>query len=178
MWAGSVVLGQRWAGRLVWLPLAAPRRAETPPAPGTYYTTRAGDLLDWIAWRFYGRTQGTVAVVLAANPGLAEWRPVLPGGLVVLLPPVAAEPDTVAGLWQGVSEPAANVPEALLTTREGDTLDWLCWRHYGAAAGAVETVLAANPGLGAWGPLLPQGVPVRLPPLPAAVEAQPPRLWD
>lgn len=30
---------------------------------------------------------------------------------------------------------------------QGETLDALCWRHYGSTAGTVEAVLDANPGL-------------------------------
>ena len=30
---------------------------------------------------------------------------------------------------------------------QGDTVDLLCWRHYGTAQGVTEKVLSANPGL-------------------------------
>ncbi|ECS0629983.1 tail protein X [Salmonella enterica] len=30
---------------------------------------------------------------------------------------------------------------------EGDTVDLLCFRHYGSTQGVTEKVLAANPGL-------------------------------
>ncbi len=30
---------------------------------------------------------------------------------------------------------------------QGDTVDQLCWRHYGLTAGVTEAVLAANPWL-------------------------------
>lgn len=30
------------------------------------------------------------------------------------------------------------------TTKEGDVLDWICWRHYGTTA-VLEEVLKANP---------------------------------
>ncbi|MDX7987667.1 phage tail protein [Xenorhabdus sp. 12] len=30
---------------------------------------------------------------------------------------------------------------------QGDTVDLLCWRHYGRTQGVVEQVLDANPGL-------------------------------
>jgi len=32
-------------------------------------------------------------------------------------------------------------------TKEGDVLDRVCWKHYGAQAGAVEAVLEANTNL-------------------------------
>ncbi|RKU01830.1 phage tail protein [Burkholderia sp. Nafp2/4-1b] len=46
---------------------------------------------------------------------------------------------------------------------QGDTLDALCWRHYGSTAGTVEAVLEANPGLAELGPVLPMGTVVALP---------------
>ena len=30
---------------------------------------------------------------------------------------------------------------------QGDTVDLLCWRHYGTTQGVTEKVLSANPGL-------------------------------
>lgn len=30
--------------------------------------------------------------------------------------------------------------------KDGDTLDWICWRHYGTTA-VLEQVMKANPGL-------------------------------
>ena len=51
-------------------------------------------------------------------------------------------------------------------TRDGDSLDAVCWRHYGRQAGAVEAVLEANPGLSEVGPVLPAGFVLGLPDLP------------
>ena len=45
-----------------------------------------GDTLDAICVRYYGRTEGVVETVLAANPGLAELGAVLPHGTAVELP--------------------------------------------------------------------------------------------
>ena len=33
-----------------------------------------------------------------------------------------------------------------------DTVDALCWRHYGRTQGVTEQVLKANPGLAEYGP--------------------------
>ncbi|MGP3592958.1 tail protein X [Vagococcus sp. WN89Y] len=62
--------------------------------------TQQGDTLDILCLRYYGRTQGVVETVLAANPGLAEHGPVLPHGTTVNLPEVsvAATKETV-NLW-------------------------------------------------------------------------------
>lgn len=55
------------------------------------YRTSAGDVLDEIAWRQYGAGDaGTLAILLAANPGLADRGPVLPAGLLITLPEIAA----------------------------------------------------------------------------------------
>lgn len=63
---------------------------------------------------------------------------------------------------------------------DGDRLDWICRRHYGELfAGAVEAVLAANPGLAALGPVLPAGVEIEMPDLaPPVVVAKPIALWE
>lgn len=57
------------------------------------YRSQAGDMVDELCWLHYGRTRGTVETVLAANPGLAAYGPVLPAGVLVDLP-VIAEPQT------------------------------------------------------------------------------------
>lgn len=64
-------------------------------------------------------------------------------------------------------------------TRQGDTLDYICWRHYGQQSGAVEAVLLANPGLADAGPVMPLDTVIVLPELAKpASELQPIRLWD
>lgn len=53
----------------------------------TTYTTRDGDTVDYVAWRFYGGTvPGATEQVLEANPGLAAYGPTLPAGLQLVLP--------------------------------------------------------------------------------------------
>lgn len=59
-----------------------------------------------------------------------------------------------------------------------DTLDALCWRHYGRTAGVTENVLRANPGLVDLGPVLPHGHPVELPDRPAQPTKPLLQLWD
>ncbi|WP_323073190.1 tail protein X [Mycetohabitans endofungorum] len=48
-------------------------------------------------------------------------------------------------------------------SRQGDTIDALCWRHYGRTDGTVEAALQANPGLAELGVILPIGTVVELP---------------
>ncbi|AOR59298.1 phage tail protein [Pectobacterium parmentieri] len=62
--------------------------------------------------------------------------------------------------------------------QQGDTLDALCYRHYGRTQGAVESVLGANPGLAEFGAMLPHGTPVTLPDIAAASVAETVSLWD
>jgi phage tail protein X len=45
-------------------------------------------------------------------------------------------------------------------TKEGDVLDWICWKHYGTTA-VLEIVLAANPDITDC--KLPAGVEIKLP---------------
>lgn len=63
-------------------------------------------------------------------------------------------------------------------TADGDMLDDLCWRYYGQQAGAVERVMAANPGLAERGPVYPAGTLITLPDLPPPQTRRPVRLWD
>lgn len=52
-----------------------------------------------------------------------------------------------------------------VTAQQGDTVDAICWRHYGRTDGTVEAVLEANAGLADYGPMLPIGTAVYLPDL-------------
>lgn len=64
-------------------------------------------------------------------------------------------------------------------THQGDTVDALCWRHFGRTAGLVELVYELNPGLADLGPVLPSGLAVTLPEKPAHKPNAPLlQLWD
>ncbi|MDO5622239.1 MAG: tail protein X [Paracoccus sp. (in: a-proteobacteria)] len=56
----------------------------------TIYTTTGSELIDDIAWRHYGHQRGTAEAILAANPGLSGQPPILPPGLPITLPDMAA----------------------------------------------------------------------------------------
>ncbi len=59
------------------------------------YVTKAGDLVDAIAAKYYGSTANRVVEqVLEANPGLADYGPDLPAGLRITLPEIAAPSQT------------------------------------------------------------------------------------
>jgi phage tail protein X len=65
-------------------------------------------------------------------------------------------------------------------TRQGDTVDALCFRHLGRSQGVVEIVLEQNPGLADHGPILPHGLQVDLPDTTTQPTNTPTllRLWD
>lgn len=64
-------------------------------------------------------------------------------------------------------------------TKQGDTVDALCWQQYGRTAGMVEIVLEMNAGLADYGPILPQGLEVEMPDKPATTPTAPLlQLWD
>lgn len=66
-----------------------------------------------------------------------------------------------------------------IITKDGDTVDYLCWRHYGSTTNrVVEAVLQANAGLADRGPILPAGVAVQLPVIEAPDETRGVQLWD
>lgn len=66
-----------------------------------------------------------------------------------------------------------------LIANQGETVDAICWRHYGRTAGVTEAVLDANPGLADLGATLPHGTLVQLPEVaPQAEQRQMVNLWD
>jgi len=65
-----------------------------------------------------------------------------------------------------------------IRAQQNDTVDALCWRHYGRTAGVTEAVLEANPGLADHGPTLPQGLLVQMPDTHAAPQRKTVHLWQ
>lgn len=65
------------------------------------YTTREGDTAELIAWKHYGTQRGmAVEQLLEANPGLADYGPVIPAGVNISLPElVQAEQSKGVRLW-------------------------------------------------------------------------------
>lgn len=67
----------------------------------------------------------------------------------------------------------------VVRARQGETVDAICWRHYGRTAGTTEQVFEANPGLADIGAILPTGHPVTLPEIEVQAErADTVNLWD
>ena len=67
---------------------------------------------------------------------------------------------------------------ALYVTRQFDEIDAICWQYYGRTEQTVEPVLAANPGLSDLLPVLPQGLVIELPDLPAPTTRTVLRIWS
>lgn len=65
----------------------------------TRYVTKDGDMLDALCWKHYG-VESAVVTVLEANPGLADYGPVLPAGIVIALPDQASSTtEPTVKLW-------------------------------------------------------------------------------
>lgn len=62
-------------------------------------------------------------------------------------------------------------------SREGDTVDLICWRVYGDVLMA-QAVLRANPGLADLDPVLPLGTMIQLPEKSNTRIDQTIKLWD
>lgn len=63
-------------------------------------------------------------------------------------------------------------------TAQGDRLDRICQRHYGACRGVAEQVLEANPHLADRGAVLEAGLRIVLPDISVRKVTPQVRLWD
>ncbi|HBA9511447.1 TPA: phage tail protein [Escherichia coli] len=66
----------------------------------------------------------------------------------------------------------------IVTARQGDTVDALCWQYFGVTRGITEEVFRINPGLAETGPVLRQGQVVILPDVAPAQEKKLIQLWE
>ncbi|WP_337049259.1 tail protein X [Serratia fonticola] len=62
--------------------------------------------------------------------------------------------------------------------QQRETLEMICYRHYGKTAGVTEAVMDANPGIADVGVFLPYGYAVEMPDQVAAPTADTVKLWD
>jgi phage tail protein X len=63
-------------------------------------------------------------------------------------------------------------------TKDGDVIDWICWKHYGFTSGAVEKVLKINPKVAEFDEHLPEGLLISLPEISKENRAKQVKLWD
>jgi len=66
------------------------------------YRSKQGDTLDEIAWRQYGAVSSDMLTrIMDANPGLADLGPIIPAGVIILLPDAPETSTIKAGvtLW-------------------------------------------------------------------------------
>ncbi len=64
------------------------------------YTTKDGDVLDLICWKYYGSSNGTVEKVLEANCHLANLDAVFAAGVKIILPDLTkTEEEKSVKLW-------------------------------------------------------------------------------
>lgn len=70
------------------------------PDGAVTYTTCDGDMVDLIAYRYYGAHE-TTPVVYRANPDLAFMPEVLPAGVVIVMPAYTPPPQVTrqTNLW-------------------------------------------------------------------------------
>lgn len=62
--------------------------------------------------------------------------------------------------------------------QQGDTLDLICYRHYGYTGGVTEAVLKVNPGIAELGSQLPIGQKIVLPSFQTQRTKTTIKLWD
>ncbi|MDR1350904.1 MAG: tail protein X [Zoogloeaceae bacterium] len=67
---------------------------------------------------------------------------------------------------------------AVVIARQFDTLDLICWRHFGRTAAVTEQALELNPGLARLGAILPEGQAVTLPDVAPTREIKMINLWN
>jgi len=71
------------------------------PDGGATYRTSDGDVLDMIAFNFYGAHDGTTALLYESNTGLAAVPQPYQAGLLIFLPPKApVQTPTQIQLWE------------------------------------------------------------------------------
>jgi len=65
-----------------------------------------------------------------------------------------------------------------VVSAKGDTVDEICWQHYGKTQGVTEQVYEANPGLCDRGVRLPAGLRIYLPEVAQSSTKEVVQLWD
>lgn len=68
------------------------RRYLTAVDGSVAYVTMDGDMVDEIAYGYYGLHRRRTELIYNANPGLADRPAKLPAGVVIKLPPIVTSP--------------------------------------------------------------------------------------
>ena len=65
------------------------------------YRTRDNETLDLICYNYYGTSQSYVENTLVANLGLADYGPILPGGVIINMPDITEvdTTNTTINIW-------------------------------------------------------------------------------
>jgi len=63
-------------------------------------------------------------------------------------------------------------------SKEGEMIDLICWRYYGATRGVVKVVLEANPGLAEYSGSLPSGLRIKLPLIQEQLKKSKLKVWE
>lgn len=66
----------------------------------------------------------------------------------------------------------------IYSSKDGETLDYIVWRHYGKTDGILEQVLTQNRHLASFGPILPAGVKITLPDIIQDTKKQKIKMWQ
>ena len=66
----------------------------------------------------------------------------------------------------------------IYTSKDGETLDYIVWRHYGKTAGIQEQVLVQNRHLAGYDAVLPAGVQITLPDIVQDTNKQKIKMWQ
>ncbi len=66
------------------------------------YSSKEGETLDYICWRYYGKTYGVLEKVLNANPHLSNESAILGANVQISLPDIEEDKQdtTRIKLWQ------------------------------------------------------------------------------
>ncbi|MGO3396944.1 MAG: tail protein X [Serratia proteamaculans] len=65
-----------------------------------------------------------------------------------------------------------------ITAQQHETIEMICYRHYGKTGGVTEAVMDANPGIADYGVFLPHGYTVEMPDQVVAPAVDTIQLWD
>lgn len=66
----------------------------------------------------------------------------------------------------------------IYTTKDNETLDYICWKYYGKSSGYVERVLEANKHLAEEPANLSAGIKINLPEISEPENNQKIKLWN